>query len=223
MEWVSRSQEIVGGHNRWLMERRTEDRASVESWVAALQAGEETEANSRRIFRHYYSWVRGFFERRLGDRGNIERAEELAQETFLEAFRQIQSFRWVGTFDSWLFAIAANQLRNERRRLSQKKRDAEVVELAADGSERLPAELAVGFAGSPEKLATSKQQLQRVLVAIERLPEQQQSCLRLSLVGYDYGKIGELLKIAPSTARVHVHAARKRLRGEFPDLDDWLE
>ena len=48
------------------------------------------------------------------DRG---RAEELAQEAFLRAFRALSSWRGEAAFSTWLFALAANLYRTELRRI----------------------------------------------------------------------------------------------------------
>ena len=49
------------------------------------------------------------------DRG---RAEELAQEVFLRAWRNLPSWRGDAKFSSWLFALAANLFRTELKRYS---------------------------------------------------------------------------------------------------------
>ncbi len=199
------------------MGKRTEGGTKVLRWVEALQQGRDVEANSRRVFRFYFSRIRSFFAGRLRD---SERAEELAQDTFFQAFQRINSFRRDGSFDSWLFGIAANLLRNEWRRLSRKKHKAD--EPPPDGDE--PQSLGPADVGdSPEKGAATRERVRLVMAVIENLPQKPRDCLRLHLAGYGYGKIGELLKMAPSTARVHVHAARKRLRSQFPDAADWLD
>jgi len=51
------------------------------------------------------------------DRG---RAEEMAQEAFLRAFRKLSHWRSDAVFSSWLFALAANLYRSELRRIPMK-------------------------------------------------------------------------------------------------------
>ena len=191
------------------MEKQTGGDPEVLSWVAELQRGENVEANSRRVFRHYYGWVKNFFARR---RLSPESAEELTQETFLQVFQGIGSFRAGGTFESWLFAIAANRLRNEHRHRLRHKRDAPEVSLDAERPRGGGVPEVEDPSASPEATALEKERLDTVLQTIERLPAQQRNCLQLRLAGYDNGQIGHLLKLSPSTVRVHVHAARKRLK-----------
>lgn len=190
-------------------------------WIAQIQQGRDVEHNSRLLFKAYYGWVRGFFTRR---RLPPERAEELAQETLFQAFQHLRSFRGDGSFESWLFAIAANQLRNEHRRLSQRKRDAPEVSIEASTlDDEKPLELADG-AASPEAATLMRERLREVDRAIASLPERPRDCIRLRLAGYGYAEIAELLKLSPSTARFHVFTARQRLQQELGDelggLDD---
>ena len=198
------------------MKRQTAGDEEVLGWVEALRRGQDVEANSRRVFRRYYGWVKQFFVRRCP---TLEVSEELAQETFFQAFRRIESFRGGGTFESWLFAIAANNLRNERRRLSRLKRDASEISLDAELPHRSVSE-ADTRSESPEVAALNKERVDALVRAIETLPEKQSHCLRLRLAGYDYAKIAELLKLSASTVRVHVHAARKRLQDELGEFGD---
>ena len=202
------------------MNRPTDQGIEVLEWIAELQQGNDIEVNSRRIFSRYYGWVRRFFTRR---HFSLERAEELTQETFLQAFQRLGSFRGDGTFESWLFAVAANGLRNEWRSLSRQKRDAPEISLDVELPRGGLPEVDEGVA-SPEGIALHKERLMSVMRAIELLPKKPRDCLRLRLAGYDYAKIAELLKLSPSTARVHVHTARKRLRETLEgELGHWIE
>jgi len=45
------------------------------------------------------------------------RAEEMAQEAFLKAYRSLSSWRGESTFSTWLFAVAANVYRSQMRRI----------------------------------------------------------------------------------------------------------
>jgi RNA polymerase sigma-70 factor (ECF subfamily) len=199
----------------------TVDEREVLRWVQELQRGEEVEANSQRIFKRYYGWVRNFFIRRRMSR---ERAEELAQDTFFQVFERIRSFRGEGSFESWLFAITANLLRYERRRLSQQKRNAPEVPIELpDPRTGTPIEI-VDDARLPEVAAFEKERQQALDRAIAQLPERPQECIRLRLAGKDYPEIAEILRLSASTARVHVFTARQRLQKELgEEFGGWFD
>jgi RNA polymerase sigma-70 factor (ECF subfamily) len=199
------------------METQAEGEPQVLRWIGELQRQTRVEINSRKIFDRYYGWVRGFFRRRLSP----ERAEDLAQETLFQALRGIASFRGGGTFESWLFAIAANLLRNERRRLLRQKRAASEVPIEASSAET-GVDL-VDAVDSPEAATFQRERLRALDRAVSRLPEKPRLCIRLRLAGYDYPEIAELLEMSPSTARVHVFTARKRLHDEFgEEFGEWV-
>ncbi len=54
-------------------------------------------------------------------RGDHARADDLAQETFLKAYRSIRRFRGGAKFSSWLFRIAYNTFLNDQRKPARQK------------------------------------------------------------------------------------------------------
>lgn len=67
-----------------------------------------------RLFDLYYPKILGYLVRRTGD---IQLAHDLASETFIKALRKLHTFTWRGApIESWLFAIAANELRMHFRK-----------------------------------------------------------------------------------------------------------
>jgi RNA polymerase sigma-70 factor (ECF subfamily) len=58
-------------------------------------------------------------------RGNQERADDLAQETFLLAFRNLRSFRGDAKFGTWLYRIAYNVFISDTRRRREEQLDEE--------------------------------------------------------------------------------------------------
>lgn len=191
------------------MGKHPEGDADVLRWVEELRRGVDVETHSRRLFRRYYGWVRGFFERRGIA---FQQAEDLAQDTFFQVFREIRSFRGDGTFQSWLFAVAANVFRNERRRLSREKRDAPEIPLEPGDPETGGGIDVADDAASPEQVAFDNERLEALGRAVAELPEQQRACLELRLAGRDPPEIADLLKLSPSTVRVHAFNARRRLQ-----------
>jgi RNA polymerase sigma-70 factor (ECF subfamily) len=79
------------------------------------------------LVRRYQSPVRAFLARMT--RGDTHLADDLAQETFLKAWRKLPTFRGGARFSTWLFGIAFNEFRNAAR--SRK-------ELALDDMENPP-------------------------------------------------------------------------------------
>lgn len=66
------------------------------------------------LVRRYQSPVRAFLGRMT--RGDSHLADDLAQQTFVRAWKYLKEFRGESSFSTWLFGIAYNEFRNEARR-----------------------------------------------------------------------------------------------------------
>lgn len=66
------------------------------------------------LVRRYQSQLRGFFARMT--RGDAHLADDLAQETFIKAWKGIASFRGDSRFSTWLFGIGYNEFRSMARK-----------------------------------------------------------------------------------------------------------
>jgi RNA polymerase sigma-70 factor (ECF subfamily) len=93
------------------LSRAAADRAD----VARVQGG-DVEAFAA-IVRRWQTPLINLAYRFCGDRG---RAEEMAQEAFLRAYRGLNAFRGDAAFSTWLFALATNVYRNELHRMPQR-------------------------------------------------------------------------------------------------------
>lgn len=69
------------------------------------------------LMQRHQSAVRRFL--RSLTRGNVPLADELAQDTFLQAYRSLAGYRGDSRFTTWLFGIAHNHFRNARRRFRE--------------------------------------------------------------------------------------------------------
>jgi RNA polymerase sigma-70 factor (ECF subfamily) len=77
-----------------------------------LQAGDPNAFGE--LVHRYQSPVRAFLRKLT--RGDAALADDLAQETFLRAWRKLETFRAEGRFSTWLFGIAVNEFRARLRR-----------------------------------------------------------------------------------------------------------
>ncbi len=66
------------------------------------------------LVRRYQSPVRGFLARMT--RGDVHLADDMAQETFVKAWRKLNTFRGEARFSTWLFGIAFNEFRAQARK-----------------------------------------------------------------------------------------------------------
>lgn len=131
--------------------------------------------------------------------GHVHDAEELTQETFLRAWRRLDSFRTGTRIRSWLLQIAANAQRDVQRR----KRRAKFV----------PLEVEPEVSGQPlgQALETAEQ-CDLLKAAMEELPETTRSVFHLRVQEeLSFREIASLLDTSEEAARWHMHQARTKL------------
>lgn len=127
---------------------------------------------------------------------NREDAEDILQETFVECFRNIGSFRYESTFGAWLKSILINKCINQIR----KKK----VELVL--TETLPA---IAEEEEHEPIYSTE----AVFRGIEQLPDGYRIILTLYLLeGYDHSEIAQITGISESTSKSQYSRAREKLR-----------
>ena len=103
----------------------SDDRA-VESGLIRRVVASDDHAAFARLVRMHQSPVRQFLRRLC--RQDVERAEDLAQDTFWKAYRHLRSYRGEGRFLSWLFKIAYQLFVTQERR----RKKVEFTELPVD-------------------------------------------------------------------------------------------
>jgi len=138
---------------------------------------------------------------------NAHDAEDLAQEAFVKAFRNIDRFRTGEPFGPWIFRIVTN-LSLDVMKHRTKFRHEEITP-AEPAARRDAADLG----------ATSNELATRIDRAIESLPEMQRIVARMHLVEqFDQGEIAAMLDLSDGTIRSHLSHARRKLQEQLRDL-----
>lgn len=129
-------------------------------------------------------------------------AEDVVQETFVRAYRYLQSFDPRRSFQRWLYAIAVR----ECHRLQRREGRLSVVEL----DESLPDP---AWVSSPERVYAHRELGAEIQRALLKLSWHQRTALILSAVeGLPSAEVAEVLGCSATTARIHLFRARKNLR-----------
>ncbi|GAB1856468.1 RNA polymerase sigma factor [Flavobacteriaceae bacterium MHTCC 0001] len=131
-----------------------------------------------------------------------EDAEDILQESFVDAFKNLNSFRYESTFGSWLKRIVINKSINylKLKRVPLVNMD--------DYDNWIPEQEEV-----PE-VKEENLNVDTIKAAIKQLPEGYQTIINLYLIeGYDHVEIGEILGISTSTSKSQYHRAKKKLIG----------
>jgi RNA polymerase sigma-70 factor, ECF subfamily len=150
--------------------------------------------------------ARVVFSRLYLETGDAHRAEDLAQETFLVAWRNIRQVTDPSGFRAWLFSIAHSVLVDSVRRESRQKRSATRV-----GEERLQA--ISDRSPAPDESAQREEARQQVLSVLRSLPEEYRLPLTLRYIaGADYEQISRELGLTNGSLRGLLNRGMARLR-----------
>lgn len=130
---------------------------------------------------------------------NLDEAQDVLQEAFLDAFARINDFRQETTFGLWLKQIVVHRAINllRKRKMDLVSIDDEQIEIADedydDGEE-------------------TNYKVEQIKAAIKQLPEGYRVVLSLYLLeGYDHEEIGEILNINQNTSRTQFLRAKRKL------------
>ena len=164
---------------------------------------ERDQAAHRVIFERYYKRVLAFVRRRVGDEGL---AEEVTTDVFFEVWRNAAAYRGESPVTTWIFGIANLKALSARRYFAQPRRAS--VHVTSDDALARFADPA-----NQDELIHARQDLARLMRAIERMPAGHRDVLRLAfLEGFSYPEIAERLDISEANVKTRVNRARSRLR-----------
>lgn len=148
-------------------------------------------------------------------------APDVLQETFLQVYRHLATFRGDAQFGTWLYRIATNaalMLRRARARRPAEPLDAFLPRFDECGIlAQTPAELQV--AARAEEFLDRQQLAEKARAVIARLPDGYRDAFVLrDLEEMSTSDVAQVLGVQPSTVRQRVHRARLMLRGYLSDL-----
>lgn len=196
------------------MENSGSQAAQEIEWIKRAQQGEPeafgplVQKYQQRVFSLVYHLVR-----------RRDEVEDLAQEVFIKAFRAIGSYNFQSSFATWLSRIATNHcydyLRHER---------ASRVSFYWQMGENSQQELETNAESKPaDALDHEEQTVLKDLVdkLLNRASENDRKILVMKeLQDYSVEEIAETLNLKPTTVKVRLHRARKRM---LEDLRQWRE
>ncbi len=155
---------------------------------------------------------------------DVDLVQDIAQESFIRAYRALPQFRGESAFYTWLYRIAVN---TAKKALMDMKRDPLVSESALRGgggdendeTSRVENELTDGE--TPEALLASKEVAAAVNAAIEALSEDLRQAITLrEIEGLSYEEIAELMNCPIGTVRSRIFRAREAIAARLRPLLD---
>lgn len=144
--------------------------------------------------------------------GNREDAEEVLQDTFLQVYEKIRTFREEAAFSSWLYRVTANfAYMKLRRRRSRPQVSFEDVMPYFEGGHL--AEQITDWSGRPDDEAVRAEAQRIILEAIDELPPKNRTVFVLrEMEGLSNAEVAEVLGITVPAVKSRLHWARLFLR-----------
>ena len=179
---------------------------------------------ARRGDKHAFELLVSKYQRRLmrllsrymRDQGEVE---DVAQETFIKAYRALPSFRGDSAFYTWLYRIGINTAKNfliasGRRVPTATEHDAEEAEAFDEGEQ-------LRDINTPESLLMSKEIAATVNAAMDDLPADMRSAIMLREIdGLSYEEIAAIMSCPIGTVRSRIFRAREDIAKKLrPILD----
>jgi len=131
---------------------------------------------------------------------NREAALDLTQDTFLAAYQNINRFRGEALFSTWLFQIAANKVKNFRKKTQRE-------EPLPDDYDQVPSSM------NPDTDWEQKERNQHLLEAVADLPEKQRIAFNLRFwEQLKFEEIAAIQHCSVSTVKTNFAEAVKKLR-----------
>jgi len=144
---------------------------------------------------------------------DVDLVPDIAQETFIRAYRAMPQFRGESAFYTWLYRIAVN---TAKKALVELKRDPLIAEAAFgagdDGDETSRVQNELSDAETPDAMLASKEVAATVNAAIEALSEDLRQAITLrEIEGLSYEEIAEVMNCPIGTVRSRIFRAREAI------------
>ncbi|CCQ75564.1 RNA polymerase sigma factor [Magnetospira sp. QH-2] len=135
---------------------------------------------------------------------NVQDAEDLTQDTFLEIYAKLGNYRGASRFSTWVIGVALNLSRNHVTRRPERRYRMESTDELGDMTDN---------SAGPHEQARSHAFATAVTSAMDTLGEEAREALQLvTLEELDYQEAAEIAGIPVNTMKTRVYRARKALR-----------
>jgi RNA polymerase sigma-70 factor, ECF subfamily len=182
------------------------------SLIAAILAGESQLYHD--LIRPY---ERSVYMTALSLLKNEADAEDIAQEAFLKAFRNIATFRAESKFGTWLISIAINEARGRLRRQAIIRMES--LDDNSDDNTRISPALLRDWREIPLQVVEQKQIREMLQSAVLKLPDiYRQVFLLRDVEELSVAETAEVLQISISSVKVRLHRARLLLQKQLSPL-----
>ena len=150
---------------------------------------------------------------------NWDDAADVAQDSFIKAYKGLANFRGDSAFYTWLYRIAVNTAKNH---LVSAKRKSTTNALDAQEAEQYDGAALLRENDSPEKTVLTEELKQVIHEAIEALPDDLKEAVTLrEFDGLSYDEIAEVMDCPIGTVRSRIFRARDAIDEKIKPLIDF--
>ena len=182
---------------------------------------ERTVAGDQRAYellvRKYERRIQRLIARMVRD---VDLVEDIAQETFIRAYRALPQFRGEAQFYTWLYRIAVN---TAKKALMQLRRDPVITEgalrVGSDEDETSSPQIELSSEETPETVLAAKEIAATVNAAMAALPQDLRQAITLrEIEGLSYEDIAEVMGCPIGTVRSRIFRAREAISAKVKPL-----
>jgi RNA polymerase sigma factor (sigma-70 family) len=177
----------------------------VKQWHTDLETARDGDLDAfGAVVREFQDMAVGYAFSVLGD---FDQAQDAAQEAFIQTYQTLADLRDVAAFPGWLRKIVFTQCSRQTR---GKRVRTVPLDVAPDVASKEP---------NPMQAAERNELRQRVLEAINALPEHERAAVSLFYInGYSQAEVGEFLDVPAKTVKSRLHSARGKMRERMMDM-----
>jgi RNA polymerase sigma-70 factor (ECF subfamily) len=167
-------------------------------------------AGFEKLVSRYQNKIMGYVGRMTN--GDREEAEDITQEAFIKAYRNLDSFRGQASFSTWLYKIATNLCIDRARTRKRRPQQAYSLDEPFDKEEEGGGREIADTRFEPSKGVERDELRSLVRQTVAEMPEKQRQVLIMcDLQGMPYENIAEVLSIPLGTVKSRIFHARADL------------
>ncbi|CAL1239381.1 RNA polymerase sigma factor RpoE [Candidatus Methylocalor cossyra] len=138
-----------------------------------------------------------------------QEALDVAQDSFIKAYRALPSFRGESAFYTWLYRIAINTAKNH---IAMRARRPSEDEINLDEAEQFESGARLKNNETPEGLLLSDELARAIQIALDELPEELRTAISLrEFEGLSYEEIAQVMNCPVGTVRSRIFRAREAI------------
>jgi RNA polymerase sigma-70 factor (ECF subfamily) len=150
-------------------------------------------------------------------------AEDIVQEAFVRVVQNATEFKHEARFSTWVYTITRNLCIDQLRKNALRKHASlDESKKSEEGDGPTLGEQTADSRASVERSATGTQIKERILAAVERLPEDQREVFLLrELSNLPFKEIAEITGVPENTVKSRMRYALERLQAELSDFEEY--